>query len=243
MTADKTVRSNSMKIAVVLAAVLAVVCCAGIWVAYPENDSGADTAAIDASVRKLFDETRYSWRDLNVPEVDGRALHDIILEHKYKNALEIGTSTGYSGIWIAWALSKTGGKLMTIEIDPGRHGEAVANFRKAGLEKYVDARLGDAHEIVPKLEGPFDFVFCDADKEWYRNYLTATVEKIRPGGCFAAHNVFEETSRGGWGRGRGRGGMTGDYLEFARSFSFLDTKVLDIPGTGGLAVSYKKSEQ
>jgi caffeoyl-CoA O-methyltransferase len=218
------------------------------WISVGRSDDAdfKSTAALDASVRKFLDETRGTWHDLNVPEVDGKALHDIILEHKYRNALEIGTSTGYSGIWMAWALAKTGGKLVTVEIDKSRHELAVANFRKAGLEKYVDARLGDAHEIVPSLEGPFDIVFCDADKEWYENYLSATIDKITAGGCFAAHNVFESTrSRfGGWGKGRGGfgGGMVGDYLEFARSFSSLDTKVLDLPGSGGLAVSYKKAE-
>ena len=98
------------------------------------------------------------------------------------------------------------------------------------------------------MKGPFDFVFCDADKDWYRNYLSATVEKIRPGGCFAAHNVFEGSSGGFGGRRGGRGGFGGgmgggDYLEFARTFDSLDTKVLDIPGSGGVAVSYKKADQ
>jgi caffeoyl-CoA O-methyltransferase len=219
----------------------------GIPIFRAEEASVIDAEALDARVRKFMDDTRGTWRDLNVPEADGKAMYDIILEHGYKNALEIGTSTGYSGIWIAWALSKTGGKLITVEIDKQRYDEAVANFRKAGLEKYVDARLGDAHEIVPALPGPFDFVFCDADKDWYNNYLSATVEKIRIGGCFAAHNVFDSSSRGFGGGGRGRGGFGGrgggDYLEFARSFSFLETKVLDLQGSGGLAVSYKKAEK
>ena len=64
---------------------------------------------------------------------------------------------------------------MTIEIDKERHDEAVASFRDAGLATYIDARLGDAHEIVPALKGPFDFVFCDADKDWYKNYLIAVL--------------------------------------------------------------------
>ena len=72
---------------------------------------------IDEQVQQFFDSHRWSWRDANVPEVDGRALHDIILENGYKSALEIGTSTGHSTVWIAWALSKTGGKLITVEID------------------------------------------------------------------------------------------------------------------------------
>jgi len=229
-----------------IALLFAAMSTTGILVVHSIDAAEAESEALDAKVRKFLDESRGTWRDMNVPEVDGRAMHEIILEHKYRDALEIGTSTGYSGIWIAWALSKTGGKLITVEIDRARYQEAVANFRAAGLEKYVDARLGDAHEIVPSLKGPFDFVFCDADKDWYNNYLSATIEKIRPGGCFAAHNVFEGYSRGFRGRGRGGfgGGMAGgDYLEFARSFDSLDTSVLDIAGSGGLAVSYKKADK
>jgi len=176
---------------------------------------------------------------MNVPEADGQALYDIVIQHQYKNALEIGTSNGYSGLWIAWALSKTGGRLTTIEIDSGRHREALDYFRQAGLEKYVDARLGDAHDLVPALPGPFDFVFCDADKEWYENYLKAVLPKMSVGGCFAAHNVSEYS---GWGGRRGGGfGRGAAFLEFARSFPNLDTKVLNIPGSGGLSVSYKKA--
>src|SRR5262245_18160168 len=128
-------------------------------------------AEIDRRVQAFLDERRGTWRDLNVPESDGRVLHNLVLKHKYTRALEIGTSTGHSGIWIAWALAKTGGKLTTLEMDPRRHQTAVANFKAAGLSDHIDARLGDAHEIVPSLPGPFDFVFSDADKDWYTNYL------------------------------------------------------------------------
>ncbi|MGH2435831.1 MAG: O-methyltransferase, partial [bacterium] len=76
---------------------------------------------LDDRVQSFLESRRGTWRDLNVPEVDGRTLRDLILKHKYKSALEIGTSTGHSAIWIAWALTKTGGKLTTIEVDPGRH--------------------------------------------------------------------------------------------------------------------------
>jgi caffeoyl-CoA O-methyltransferase len=209
-----------------------------------EEQNRSDFQALDRQVQQFMDNRRGTWRDLNVPEVDGKALHNIIIQHGYKNALEIGTSTGYSGIWISWALAKTGGKLVTVEIEKDRYDEAVANFRAAGLAKYVDARLGDAHEIVPALQGPFDFVFCDADKDWYVNYLKAVLPKISKGGCFAAHNIMERSGgggrgRGGFGRG-GWGGQGGDYLEYARSISSLETKVLDLQGSGGLAVSYKK---
>ncbi|HEY8508471.1 MAG TPA: class I SAM-dependent methyltransferase [Steroidobacteraceae bacterium] len=144
---------------------------------------------LDKRVQAFLESRRGTWRDLNVPEVDGRTLHDLIVKNGYRNAVEIGTSTGHSGIWMAWALSKTGGRLITIEIDPERYRTALANFREAGLEKYVDARLGDAHEIVPGLAPPIDFVFSDADKDWYARYLRALWPKLSPGGCFTAHNV------------------------------------------------------
>jgi len=144
---------------------------------------------LDATVQAFLESHRGTWRDLNVPESDGRALHDLIVKHKFTRALEIGTSTGHSGVWIAWALSKTGGRLTTIEIDAERHRTALANFKEAGLASYIDARLGDAHQIVPALEGPFDFVFSDADKDWYKNYFVAVWPRVTPGGCFTAHNV------------------------------------------------------
>jgi caffeoyl-CoA O-methyltransferase len=152
--------------------------------------TGQDRSAqLDATVQAFLERRRGTWRDLNVPESDGRALHELIVKHKFTRALEIGTSTGHSGIWIAWALAKTNGKLTTVEIDPGRHQTAVANFKEAGLASYIDARLGDAHEIVPALSGPFDFVFSDADKDWYKNYFVAVWPKVVSGGCFTAHNV------------------------------------------------------
>ena len=144
---------------------------------------------LDRRVQQFLDRHRDDWHDLNVPEVDGRTLHRLVLEHRYTRALEIGTSTGRSGIWIAWALSRTGGHLTTIEIDPGRHRTALDNFRQAGVDRYVDARLGNAHDLVPRLDGPFDFVFSDADKEWYSRYLAEVWPKLEVGGCFAAHNV------------------------------------------------------
>jgi caffeoyl-CoA O-methyltransferase len=175
-----------------LSGVLAIASIAGL-AAGPQAGAAAGPA-LDATVKAFLERHRGTWRDLNVPEVDGRTLHDLILKHGFTRALEIGTSTGHSGVWIAWALARTGGKLITIEIDPERHRTAVANFKEAGLSSYVDARLADAHELVPQLPGPFDFVFSDADKEWYTRYLEAVWPKVTPGGCFTAHNVSMRAS-------------------------------------------------
>jgi len=211
---------------------------AGFAMTVPQKSG--DSAVSDARVRRVLDSHHQSWGGMNVPEADGQALHDIVLKRGYKSALEIGTSNGYSGLWIAWALSKTGGKLITIELDRGRHEEALGYFREAGLARFIDARLGDAHEVVPALQGPFDFVFCDADKDWYVNYLKAVLPKIKAGGCFAAHNVWDNS--GDWGgrqRGYGRD-MSGGFFGYAKSLTDLDTSILSIPGSAGLSVSYKK---
>ena len=145
---------------------------------------------LDRRVWAFLNQKQDGWDRWNVPFADGRILYEMILKNKYKNVLEIGTSTGHSAIWMAWALSKTGGKLITIDIHKGRLEQAKANFKAAGLEKYIEPRLADAHELVKKLPGPFGLVFCDADKEWYINYFKDTAGKIKVGGIFAGHNVL-----------------------------------------------------
>jgi predicted O-methyltransferase YrrM len=187
---------------------------------------------LNAQVKKFLDTHYWGRGDMNVPAVDGQTLHDLIVKNGYTRALEIGTSTGHSGIWIAWALSKTGGKLITIDIDEQRHNQAKKNFEAAGLSEFIDARLGDAHEIVPALDGPFDFVFSDADKNWYKNYLIAVLPKLEVGGCYTTHNVSM--------RGYGRGGGSRDYMDYLLSLPGLETTV-DNRGSG-LSISYKKSK-
>ena len=188
---------------------------------------GTGSTPLDAQVRAFLDRHRGSWRDLNVPEADGRLLYDLILKHRFTRALEIGTSTGHSGIWIAWALSKTGGRLVTIELDPRRQREAVANYKEAGLSEYVDARLGDAHQMVPALDGPFDFVFSDADKEWYTNYFVALWPKLTPGGCFTAHNV-----------GSARQGGIREFLDHLKTVRD-GTTTIDRTSSAGVSITCK----
>jgi caffeoyl-CoA O-methyltransferase len=198
----------------------------------PEWQNPTAAADLDSQVRRFLESHLARWHDMNVPTSDGQALHDIIIQHNYKNALEIGTSTGHSGIWIAWALSKTGGKLVTIDIDKYRHDQALVNFREAGLARYIDARLGDAHDLVPALKGPFDFIFCDADKDWLINYLAAVLPKMPIGSCFVAHNISERGYEAGYSR---------EFLRYARGLSQLETTL--IRGGAGMSVSYKKAER
>ena len=195
----------------------------------PVNGPQAAATDLDAKVRNFLTGHRDQWRDENVTESDGMFLYDFVLRHKYTKALEIGTSTGHSGIWIAWALSKTGGTLVTIEIDEARHARAVENFKEAGLDAYVDSRLADAHEEVPLLKGSFDFVFVDADKEWYQNYFKMLLPKLDPGGCFAAHNVLNLEFMHG----------IKEFLDYARSQPEIETTVERTSGSG-ISLSFKK---
>ncbi len=189
---------------------------------------------LDKKVKSFLENHQYQWRDMNVPEVDGQILYDIIIENGYTRALEIGTSTGHSGTWIAWALSRTGGKLITIEIDERRYAKALSNFKEAGLLEYIDTWLADAHDLVPKLEGPFDFVFIDADKEWYTNYAKAVIPKLETGGCIAAHNVHP-SGKSRWGRRSG----TSEYYEFMLEQEEFETSLLS-ESQAGISVSYKR---
>jgi len=168
----------------VLATLIFLLFAAQLKAQYPEIET-----KLDKEIKAFLVENTNEWQDMNVPLYDGKVLYDLILENNFTKAVEIGTSTGHSAIWMAWALSKTGGKLITIEIDKRRYLEAKANFKKAGVEEYIDARLADAHELVPRLPGTYDFVFSDADKYWYTNYFKAMDPKLEAGGCFTAHNT------------------------------------------------------
>lgn len=207
--------------------------------AFAPLNSGAqalkENPELDQKVEKFLADHSRGWYDMNVPPQDGKLLYDLIIKGRYKNALEIGTSTGHSGIYMAWALSKTGGKLITIDIDERRHQQALKNFEEAGLSDYIDARLADAHVLVRELEGPFDFVFSDADKGWYKNYFIDIDPKLKVGGCYTTHNIRDASGYGGR-----RGGGNQDYLEYVRSLDNYET-TLNSDG-GGVLISYKRAE-
>lgn len=195
-----------------------------VWGQYPEIEND-----LDEQVKTFLKDNSDNWRDMNVPISDGKILYDIIIKNKYKNAVEIGTSTGHSAIWMAWALSKTGGKLITIEIDKTRYLQAKSNFKKAGVDKFIDARLADAHELVAKLPGKYDFVFSDADKYWYKNYFIAMDPKLKVGGCFTAHNTAMRDS-----------GIT-EFLDYIKSLSNYNTTI-ENASRSGISISYKTKD-
>jgi len=143
----------------------------------------------DAEAIPLLKDFPSGHEDMNVPCRDGRFLYDFILKNKYKRGLEIGTFTGYSALWMGLAFQKTGGGLVTIEIDSSSGQQAQKNIQKAGLGGVVDARIADAFKEIPIIEGTFDFVFIDAWKPDYVKFFRLLRDRIKPGGAIIAHNV------------------------------------------------------
>jgi caffeoyl-CoA O-methyltransferase len=125
----------------------------------------------------------------NVPVADGRMLRLLTEAVQARNVVEIGTSTGISGLWFTMALEKTGGRLTTFELDAHRAALAREHFKKAGVDQLVTLVQGDAHEKISKLRDPIDVVFIDADKEGYVDYLRKVLPLVRPGGIILAHNI------------------------------------------------------
>ena len=103
----------------------------------------------------------------------------------------------------------------------------LAGFNLDLIRQPLTARLADANELVPALKGPFDFVFCDADKNWYINYLDAVLPKLQVGGCFAAHNVRSWLI------------APEGFLEHVDSLGMFETTIEGSPS--GVSVSYKRS--
>ena len=169
-----------------------------------------------------YDRTQRSG-SLSVPFEDGRLLRILAESIGATRIVEIGTSFGYSGLWLALALRETGGRLTTFEIDQGRQARARSNFERAGVLSSIDLVLGDAHVLVTGVTGPIDMVFSDADKEGYFDYLRKLVPVLRSGGLFVTHNIDMAPP---------------EYLE-AISTDTLESTLLKT-GSGEIAVTLKK---
>lgn len=142
-----------------------------------------------AILSALDDIQQKQGRRMNVPTADGRLLRTLAEALDAKTVVEFGTSNGVSAIWLSLALRKTGGKLITHELDPDTAALARKNFVQAGVAEIVTVIEGDGHEKASELKGPIDLVFIDADKEGYLDYFQKTLPLVRPGGLICAHNM------------------------------------------------------
>lgn len=164
---------------------------------------------------------------LNVSREDGILLRMFIEMINVKNALEIGTSNGYSTIWICLGLKTSGGHLTTIEIDSKKVKMARENLEKAGISQQVTALEGDAFKIIPELNGAFDFVFLDAGKSDYYDFFKIFYPKVKKGGIIAAHNAISYAN------------AMKDYLDAVSNHPDLETVIVST-GSDGISISYKR---
>lgn len=123
------------------------------------------------------------------PEV-GALLHTLVLATSARTVVEIGTSGGYSTLWLAVAARAIDGRVTTFEIDPAKVQRASATFAEAGVEAVVDLRLGDGVEGLDAYRGDVDMVFLDPEKEEYERALEAIVRALRPRGLLVADNLL-----------------------------------------------------
>ncbi len=141
---------------------------------------------------KLILEMEAFAKEHNVPIVTkevAKYLEFTLRTYKIKNVLEIGTAIGYSGTIMGRECQKFGGKLTTIEIDEDRYNEAKINFEKSGLDN-IFLHLGDALEVIPKLEETYDFVFMDAAKGKYEDFFDLILPKMNKEGLIFIDNIM-----------------------------------------------------
>ena len=128
---------------------------------------------------------------IQVSANQGKLLHLLARMAGAKRILEIGTLGGYSTIWLARALAP-GGRLVTLEYEPKHADVARANIVRAGLAGVVEVIVGPALQSLPKLTGPFDLIFIDADKTGYPDYLEWSLKLSRPGTVVVADNIVRK---------------------------------------------------
>ena len=121
--------------------------------------------------------------------LQGRFLAMISCMVQPKRILEIGTYTGYSAICLAEGL-QPGGKLITLDVNEELEDMVRKNFEKAALAAQIDFRIGNAVDIIPQLNGKFDLVFIDADKENYSRYFDLVIDNVNLNGIILADNVL-----------------------------------------------------
>lgn len=180
-------------------------------------------------IRKILDEMESKiGRYWSAPRKDAEFLHLMVKATRAVNVLEVGTSQGYSAIWMGLALEETGGRLTTIEVDTGRHALAQRNVRDAGLAGRVTLIRGDAHREMAGLKGPFDFVFLDADKDGQMDYFKKIYPKnLALGGMIAVHNAISEA------------GDMKDYTDMIRRRPDFDTVIISTTMDDGICLSYR----
>jgi len=172
-------------------------------------------------------EPQHSRRYLNLEPDTAEALALLLKIAKVRRLLEIGTSNGYSTIWIASTLASCGGRVTSIEKTPQKHAQARENLSRTGLLSFADLLIGDATEIVSSLEGPFDCVFFDADRISAPQQLDLLLPKLSSPALLLADNALSHPAE------------IADYLARIERLDRTSHSVLKIGK--GLSVAYREA--
>jgi len=195
-------------------------------------------AARGDRVRGVIKELEHFYRSTEFGPIhseEGKILKILIELSGAKSILEIGTSIGFSGLWISLGIMQTGGELITLEVDPRLAKIAKDNFRRAGITDIVTLLEGNAFDVLPLPKKDFDFVFLDSTKNEYWDLFNLFFDSVKEKGIIVAHDTNCEREK------------MGIYLEGIKNHPGLDTvmtftyddKLRDIISTG-MAISYKK---
>ena len=184
-------------------------------------------SVLDQTLKELEITQREFW---NIPKPTGNFLNMLLKMNSSKSVLEIGTSNGYSGLWILDALKTTGGHLTTIEYYDKRQSVAVENYIKCGFEGMFTPLIGSACDIISEFDESqkFDFVFIDANKREYIEYFNLIKPHLLPHSIIAADNVNSHREK------------VQPFLDAIINNSDFQTEIIDFPG--GLSISYLFSD-
>jgi|SRR5215467_11519318 len=172
-------------------------------------------------------EQERSKKMLNLEPETAQFINILIRSSRRRSLLEIGTSNGYSTIWLSWAASVTGGRVISIDRDTQKQDQADANLRHVGLRELVDLKSGDATEIVANLPGPFDCVFFDADRYSAPAQLALLTPKLTSDALLLADNVLSHPNE------------IAAYLKALEALPEFDRII--VPIGKGLSVAYRST--
>lgn len=163
----------------------------------------------------------------NIPRKTGVLINTFIKMMNIQSALEIGTSNGYSGIWISKALKETGGKLTTIEFYDKRQSVAIKNFKKCGVNDIVRPLQGSACDILEALdkEEKFDFVFIDANKREYVKYFELVKPHLTTKALIVADNITSHAEK------------VQTFIDAIDADDDFQYEIVEVPG--GILVAYR----
>lgn len=136
-----------------------------------------------------------------------------------KTMVEVGTGTGYSTLWLAYAAAATGGKVISCEIDPAKAEQARANLERAGVAQFVEIVVGDARDTLRRRTEPVDLLFINADFGQYETYFDVVYKQMSLGSTIIAADVVEFDNE------------LSDYTTYVQNHPNLESVTLPL-GTG-----------